>query len=53
LTTRRIIGDFFLVTTPVALTTSGSVGMAIETRFCTRTWAMFRSTPRSKVMFRL
>ena len=48
-----MLGDFFLVVTPVCLTTSGSVGMAIATRFCTSTWAMSRSVPSLKVTVRL
>src|SRR6266446_2986975 len=45
-----MLGDCFLTVTPVALTTSGSVGMAWATRFCTSTWAVSRLTPSRKVM---
>jgi hypothetical protein len=41
----RSSGDRFRVVMPVARTTSGSCGNAKLTRFCTRTWAMFRSVP--------
>jgi hypothetical protein len=41
--------DFFLVVTPWRLTSSGSFGLAIATRFCTRTWAMSRLVPTSKL----
>src|SRR5215217_4891994 len=46
-------GDFFRVVTPVCLSTSGSSGTARLTRFWTRTWAMFRSTPCLNVTVRL
>ncbi len=52
-TARRMSGDFFLTLTPVCLSTSGSIGVARLTRFCTMTWAMFRSTPCLKVTVRL
>lgn len=42
-------GDRFLVVTPTCLTTSGSEGIAIATRFCTSTWAMFRFVPTLNV----
>ena len=42
-------GDFFFVLTPSRLTSSGSRGSAVWTRFCTWTWAMSRSTPCSNV----
>src|SRR6516165_2912026 len=48
-----MLGDCLLTVTPVALTTSGNVGKAWLTRFCTSTWAMFRSVPSSKVTVRL
>ena len=48
-----MLGDCFLTVTPVALTTSGSIGSAWETRFCTSTWAVSRSTPSLKVTVRL
>src|SRR6516162_5277559 len=48
-----MLGDCLLTVTPVALTTSGSVGSAWLTRFWTSTWAMFRSVPSSKVTVRL
>src|SRR5213592_3190761 len=38
-------GDRFLVVTPMARTTSGRIGSAMATRFCTSTWAMFTSVP--------
>jgi hypothetical protein len=37
LTTNRMLGDFFFVLTQVVFTTSGSLGNASETRFCTNT----------------
>src|SRR5262245_22777109 len=48
-----MLGDRFRTVTPVALTTSGSSGVAWVTRFCTSTWAVFRSVPSLKVMVRL
>ena len=39
------LGDFFLTVTPRRLTRSGRTGWARLTRFCTSTWAMFRSMP--------
>ena len=42
-------GDRLIVVTPICLTTSGSVGMARLTRFCTSTWAMFRFVPTLNV----
>src|SRR4029077_13699958 len=53
LTTSRMLGDFFLVETPIALTVSGSDGSARLTRFCTRTCAMSRFVPSLKVTVRL
>ena len=44
-----MLGDCFLTVTPVALTTSGSMGSASETRFCTSTWAMSRLVPSLNV----
>ena len=44
---------FLTVVTPVCLITSGSSGTARLTRFCTSTWAMFRSTPCLNVTVRL
>ena len=44
-----MLGDFFLVVTPCRFTSSGSLASAIDTRFCTSTWAMSMSVPRSKV----
>src|SRR5882762_1879184 len=38
-------GDRLRTVMPVARTTSGNCGNARLTRFCTRTWAMFRSVP--------
>ncbi len=43
------LGDFFLTVTPLRLTRSGRIGRAMATRFCTSTWAMFRSIPSLKV----
>ena len=48
--TMSTLGDFFLTSTPLRLTRSGRMGVASVTRFCTRTWAMFRSVPTLKVM---
>ena len=36
---RRIFGDCFFVVTPCRVTSSGSKGVAIATRFCTKTAA--------------
>ena len=36
----KMAAERFLVVTPMARTTSGSVGSAMATRFCTSTWAM-------------
>ena len=44
-------GDRLMVDTPTCLTSLGSVGMARLTRFCTSTWAMFRSVPTLNVTF--
>ena len=41
----KMLGDFFLTVTPRRLTRSGKIGSARLSRFWTRTWAMFRSTP--------
>ena len=49
LTVIRISGERFRVVTPVACTTSGRFAWARLTRFCTSTWARFRSVPISKV----
>ena len=46
-------GTLFRVVTPVCLITSGSMGKARFTRFCTSTWARFRFIPCSKVTDRL
>ena len=46
-------GDRFLTVTPMALDHVGQVGSAMATRFCTSTWAMFRSVPSSKVTVRV
>src|SRR3954462_14019045 len=48
-----MLGDCFLTVTPVAFTTSGSTGRACDTRFCTWTWAVSRSTPSLNVTIRL
>jgi len=45
--------DFFLVVIPCRCTSSGSLGWAMATRFCTRTCAMSRLVPTSKVTVRL
>jgi hypothetical protein len=50
LTIIRMLGDFFLTETPRRFTRSGSRGSARASRFCTRTCAMFRSTPTLKVI---
>ena len=42
-----MLGDFFFVVTPRRLTSSGSFGCAIATRFCTNTCAMSRFVPSS------
>ena len=44
-----MLGDFFLTVTPRRLTRSGKIGSASDTRFCTSTWAMFRSMPSLNV----
>ncbi len=44
-----MLGDFFMVVTPIRFTSSGSEAWAMATRFCTSTWAMFRSVPTAKV----
>ena len=44
-----MLGDFFFTATPCSCTMSGMTGMANCTRFCTSTWAMFRSVPSAKV----
>src|SRR5262245_8947021 len=44
------LGDFFLTVMPRRLTRSGRIGWARLTRFCTSTWAMFRSVPTLKVI---
>ncbi len=44
--------DFFLVSMPCRLTSSGSPGSAAATRFWTRTLAMSRSVPISNTMLR-
>src|SRR6476620_9026926 len=48
-----MLGDCFLTLTPVALMTSGKVGRARATLFCTSTWAVSRLTPSLKVTVRL
>ena len=42
-----------MTATPMVRTTSGSVGSAMATRFCTSTWAMFTLVPSSKVTSRV
>src|SRR5579862_6452822 len=49
-TTIRISGEFLRVTTPLRCTSSGNCGVAIATRFCTKTCALSRSVPSLKVM---
>ena len=49
LTISVMLVDFFLTLTPCFLTSSGSVGSASLTRFCTSTLAMSMSVPTSKV----
>ena len=44
-----MLGDFFFTATPCCCTIEGMTGMASCTRFCTSTWAMFRSVPSWKV----
>src|SRR5439155_21984911 len=46
-------GDRFLTVTPMARVTSGSDGVAMATRFCTSTWAVFTSVPSAKVTSRV
>ncbi len=48
-----MLGDFFLTVTPRRLTRSGRIGSASDTRFCTSTCAMFRSTPFLNVTVRM
>src|SRR5690348_12146618 len=48
-----MLGDFFLVDTPIDLTASGRVGMARLTRFWTRTCAISRLVPSLNVTVRL
>ena len=43
-------GDCFFVVTPMRCTSSGSVGIAMATRFCTSTCAVSRLVPSLKVM---
>ena len=50
LTIISTLGDFFFTDTPLRFTRSGRIGSASDTRFCTSTWAMFRSTPSLKVI---
>ena len=47
-----MLGDFFLVVTPIRLTSSGSLASATATRFCTSTWAVSRFVPSSNVTSR-
>ena len=53
LTASKMAGDFFLTLMPCTCTSSGNCGWARATRFCTRTWAKFRSVPSSNVMVKL
>ena len=41
-------GDFFFTVTPMRCTSSGRRGIAIETRFCTSTWAWSMLVPGLK-----
>ena len=41
--------DCFLAVIPCRWTSCGSLGCAIASRFWTRTWALSRSVPTSKV----
>ena len=52
LTISTMFVDFFFVTTPWRLTSSGSLGSAMPTRFCTSTVAMSMSVPTSNVTVR-
>src|SRR5215469_17577627 len=45
----RTLDDFFLTEMPRRLTSSGRIGSARFSRFCTSTCEMFRSVPGSKV----
>ena len=49
----RMLGDFFFTDTPRRLTRSGRIGSASDSRFCTSTWAMLRSTPGLNVTVRV
>ncbi len=49
----RIAVDFCLVITPCCCTAWGSCASAADTRFCTSTWATFRSVPTAKVTVRV
>jgi hypothetical protein len=42
-------GELLRVTTPCRRTSSGSLGVATVTRFCTSTWAVSRLVPGRKV----
>src|SRR5690349_12387770 len=48
----RMLGDFFLVVTPMRFTSSGNFACAIDTRFCTSTCAVSRFVPSSNVTSR-
>ena len=47
-----MLGDFFLVVTPIRLTSSGNFASATATRFCTSTWAVSMFVPNSNVTSR-
>ena len=47
-----MLGDFFLVVTPIRFTSSGSFASATATRFCTSTWAVSMFVPSSNVTSR-
>src|SRR5262249_57577615 len=49
----KVSGEGCLGVTPMFLTTSGRLGWAMATRFCTSTWAISTSVPISKVTSRV
>src|SRR5262245_19416924 len=53
LTIIRMLDDFLVTAMPRRFTRSGRMGWASDTRFCTSTWAMFRSAPGWKVTVRV
>ena len=50
---KTMLVDCFFVVTPSRFTSSGSIGSAIATRFCTSTAAMSMSAPTSKLTVRV